>query len=386
MSGQESRRSGRLPFIDGIRGAAALLVMAGHAVGLAVPPVVPGTDVFHAFGVSPVQLLLWPFRFGQQMVWLFIMLSGFALQWSEEERIERGRGRTPPGLYAARRAWRILPTYFVALFVGLAVVVLLRPLLPDPGMHAGLFKVTLAGLLSHLGLLHNLDSTWMYQFNAPLWSIAVEAQLYLLFPLVAAAGRRRVPAAPAAVVITAGAVAFRWITHSPLFDLAYLFFAGVALAHVVRRRRFRVRPLLLVSAGCALVGLTRLSVVPGKAMLAVWMLGLACLLAALTTVPVGGWNLATSKPLLWVGQRSYSLYAIHFPVLLIISVGLAAVGLSGGVLAAAVLALGTPASVGAAHLLYLRVERPSLARMRGPRRMRPLVPAEPTLQQPDPLR
>ena len=39
-------------------------------------------------------------------------------------------------------------------------------------------------LLSHLFLLHNLNASWIYDFNGTLWSIATEWQIYFVFALL----------------------------------------------------------------------------------------------------------------------------------------------------------------------------------------------------------
>lgn len=368
-------RSGRLAFIDGLRGIAAFVVIAGHAVALVAPTPPAGVDVFHS---SPEHLLLWPFRFGQQMVWLFILLSGFALHWSETDRIEQGMGSTPPGVYAARRMWRILPTYYVALAVGLGVVVLLRGLVADPLPQEHTFGLTAGGVLSHLVLLHNLSDGWLFQGNVPLWSIALEAQLYVLFPLLWTAAGRRLPLPCAAGVLVAAAWAVDRVTGHALFGLAGWFFAGTVLSGLVRRRRLPWRPLLAVAAGCVLLGATCLSAVPDTVMKGVWVIGFGCLVGALAGAPVGGWNLPTRAPVRWLGHRSYSLYAIHFPVLLLTWAAMSRWGLPHGPAAVVMPAAGVPAALVAAHLVHVFVERPSLAKVREQGAHRPTATASGT--------
>lgn len=361
-------RLGRLAFIDGLRGIAAFVVMAGHAVALVAPALPVGVDVFHS---SPEHVLLWPFRFGQQMVWLFILLSGFALHWSETDRIERGLGGTPPGVYAARRMWRILPTYYVALAVGLGVVVLLRGLVADPLPREHTFRLTTGGVLSHLALVHNLSDGWLFQGNVPLWSVALEVQLYVLFPLLWTAAGRWLPLPCAAGALVVGVWAVDHLIGLALFGLAGWFFAGTVLSGLVRRRCLPWRPLLVVAAGCILTGATCLSAIPSTVMKGVWVVGFCCLVSALVQAPVGGWNLPTRAPVRWLGHRSYSLYAIHFPVFLLVWAAMSRWGLAHGPAAVAMPAVGAPVAVAAAHVLHLFVEGPSLAKVRERRPNRP---------------
>jgi peptidoglycan/LPS O-acetylase OafA/YrhL len=74
---------------------------------------------------------------------------------------------------------------------------------------------------------------------------------------------------------------------------------------------------------------------------------------------------------MWLGRRSYSLYAIHFPVLLLIWAVESRWGMSHGPAVVAILAVGVPASVATAQVLHLLVEGPSLVKVREQRLRRP---------------
>ena len=50
--------------------------------------------------------------------------------------------------------------------------------------------MTTAGVLTHLALVHNVNTSTLLQINGPMWSIAVECQIYVLFPLLILARRR----------------------------------------------------------------------------------------------------------------------------------------------------------------------------------------------------
>lgn len=360
------RNEGRLPFIDGLRGIAALVVMAGHAMAIADP----GSPFAHA-GLA--WLLLRPFLFGEQMVWLFILLSGFALYWSENHRWEQGRSPTTLTAYARRRSWRILPTYYVALAVGFIVVVPLGGLLTDPSSPSvATYKpVTMDGLVSHLALAHTLSPAWAHQFNPPLWSIAFEAQLYVLFPVLLMMVVRRTPVLLACATLMLGVEVANRLLHLPMFGLAAWFFAGVVSAHTVYHRRLPHRVLLTVATGCILLGFARVPPFTGGLPAQVlWLVGFACLVTGLVRAPSGRWNIPAHPAVVWLGHRSYSLYAIHFPVLLLVWACLSGWDLSHGPAVAAVLAIGLPAAIVAADVLYRSVERPALTRMKAAGRRR----------------
>ena len=335
----------RLPFVDGVRGIAALVVVLGHCL--------------NACGYA----LWWP---GTQMVYLFLVVSGFSLVYSEDVRRSRGRSTTV-GQFAARRAWRILPVYYVAIALGLAVLQAVpRDRLQGVPSLAPL-HLTTWGLVAHVLLLHNLHFRWLYQYNGPLWSIAYEAQAYLFFPLLYAASRRVHPLLVAVSAICLN-LALRQVEPSMQFcGLLGWFALGVGLGFVYRSeawRRAPTRVLVLLTAAAlvaALVGRGRLATLDANGLL--WALVFVGAFLAMTRSPASAHNPANLAPLRWLGLRSYSLYALHFPVLWAVYAGLAA-GHPQHVRLAVMLGVGLPLSVLVAWVGYVAVEKPSLARVR----------------------
>jgi peptidoglycan/LPS O-acetylase OafA/YrhL len=350
----------RLSFVDGLRGIAALVVAVGHIIGM-VPPDHPSTDFAAAdWG----QRLMWPWLFGGPMVWMFILLSGFALTWSEDGRVLRGLARTSPWLFARRRAWRILPTYYVSLALGLVVTVGLGRFLTAPSPSLSTYgPVTPAGVLAHLGLFHNLAPQWTHQINPPLWSIAIEVQLYLLFPLLAWAAIRWRPYAPAIVLLLLAKLVNHF-SPVPLLGFITWFVAGAVLAHFIRRHPLRRLPLLSVAAVALTYGIYE---GPGRTTTqvgqAVWLLGLAALVAGLVGAPAGGLNVPTWRPAVILGQRSYSLYVVHFPLALLLWAGVSHLHLPTAPAVVVMVAVGVPLALGAASVCYRLVEEPSLRRL-----------------------
>src|SRR5438270_2616521 len=97
----------RLPFLDGLRGLAAVYVVLHHAA-MMVPPAGLG-------GVGSAARFV--FRHGHYAVAVFIVLSGYCLMLP----VARDPcGRLPGGVvgYLGRRARRILPPYYAALGLG----------------------------------------------------------------------------------------------------------------------------------------------------------------------------------------------------------------------------------------------------------------------------
>src|SRR5581483_3417537 len=130
----------------------------------------------------PMRWLATALNYGTYAVPVFIVLSGFCLMLplAQRQTLDLPGGA---GLYLRRRAWRILPPYYGALAFSIAVIALV-PIMQLPHNTAWDSKVpvTLGGVIAHLLLFHNLSEGWLYQINGPMWSIAVEWQIYFLFP------------------------------------------------------------------------------------------------------------------------------------------------------------------------------------------------------------
>ena len=174
----------RLAGLDGIRGLAALYVVINHVFLRAFP----GYPVDHApFWAG------W-FIYGRFAVVVFIVLSGFSLALSPARH---GWRLDAVSEFARRRARRILPAYWAALAFSLAVAWLI---VPQPGNGVPDAKSVIVNGL----LVQNIVPA--HSPNAAFWSMAVEAQLYILFPLLLLMVRRRgaaVMLATVAVVVAA---------------------------------------------------------------------------------------------------------------------------------------------------------------------------------------
>ena len=137
-----------LAYIDGLRAVCALWVL-----------------LYHAVGKTPLPKVLRWINWGHFAVPAFIVISGFCLMLP----VTRKNGELGSALtFYQRRARRILPPYYLALFL----FVLMQ----------GVTDWRDIGL--HVLLLHNLTPTTFYGINGSFWSIAVEWQIYWLFPAI----------------------------------------------------------------------------------------------------------------------------------------------------------------------------------------------------------
>jgi peptidoglycan/LPS O-acetylase OafA/YrhL len=165
--------------IDVLRAAAILMVIGFHSLPSLCGWYTPGWDGFwldlkHLS--SPLTWVLYPATFGWSGVALFFVISGFCIHYS----FLRFESRDPRAGLAGfarsffwRRFWRIYPPYLLALicFSFLA------------SRHQQVATGTRDFWL-HFFLIHNFKSGTFFSVNPAFWSLALEMQFYLLFPLV----------------------------------------------------------------------------------------------------------------------------------------------------------------------------------------------------------
>jgi peptidoglycan/LPS O-acetylase OafA/YrhL len=189
--------------------------------------------VFPGYPVDHAPFWAGWFIYGRFAVVVFIVLSGFSLALSPARRGWRLDGAAG---FARRRARRILPAYWAALAFSLAVAWVI---VPQPGHGVPDAKsVVVNGLL-----VQNVVRA--HSPNAAFWSMAVEAQLYLVFPLLLLMVRRWSPIVMVAVVtlvVASVGVVGPHIARLDTFviqsapDLAALFGVGVLAAGIVGAR------------------------------------------------------------------------------------------------------------------------------------------------------
>ncbi|MCV2394179.1 acyltransferase [Actinotalea sp. M2MS4P-6] len=317
----DTKRRLELPHLDGLRGLAALTVVLYHAFlftgnkgdGYADLPVIG-------------RVLGW----GYLGVPLFIVLSGYVLMLpvvrQEGYRLSRGfRG------YIGRRAKRILPPYYAALGLSLALIAAV-PVMQQPSgtQWDSKVPVTDGAVVSHLFLLHDLRNDWIGKINGPLWSIAVEWQIYFLMPLVLLPLWRRIhPALVAALAVLATTLPSALGNHR--YDYAHPWLIGLfalgmlaAQASVDRRWSLRWLPAVLWVSGIvlAVVFLVWWDWWHRRAWASETAFGLlaAGVLVLLGRRAVAGEQTRTLRFLNWrpvalLGLISYSVYLLHSPLL-----------------------------------------------------------------------
>lgn len=193
---------------DGLRTAAVLIVAWFH--------IWQQSWLYPGFSVLGQEINLDPLvRSGYMWVDMMILISGFCLYlpWARM-RYEGGMPGAPLDFYV-RRLIRIHPSYLLTIAIMFAVAMATNAY--QTAQHRTL------DLVSHLTYTHTFFYNAYYASNlgGALWTLAIEMQFYLLFPLIARAFYR-MPATTFAVM-TGAALAFRGWVGANVQDVSMYF-------------------------------------------------------------------------------------------------------------------------------------------------------------------
>lgn len=294
------------PEIDGLRAFAVSAVIANHFSKALLPSGYLGVDIF-------------------------FVISGYVITSSLAGRESRSVSQFLAGFYR-RRIKRLVPALLV--FVALASVCICF-FNPEPRI----------ALRSGVAALFGLSNVYLFlqsaQYFAPstelnpfvhTWSLGVEEQFYLVFPLLiwfSGFGRRSKSGARN-LLICVGALALAslllFIHLYPLNQTATYFllptrfwemaagclvFAGLSQSVRFERIVAGVPPLLLVAALLVVMFLPLDFAVPAT----ILTIALTCLLMVCLREDTFAFHLLTFRPVVYLGLISYSLYLWHWGVL-----------------------------------------------------------------------
>lgn len=298
----EFRRS-----LDGLRAVAVLMVMLMHAGA-------PGLEAGY-LGVD-----------------VFFVLSGFLITSLSCAELQR-YGRLDMRGFLARRFLRLMPLYWLYLLVITALVLLSPP--ETRHTHAGWDTGEyLAALWLYLGNLPPLGGIWDGQaLTGHLWSLSVEAQYYVVWPLLLPLLFRSRHGALGAAALAVISLSINLFGEAPPGKLS-LHTRGIGLClgsafafatlEPGRVRRLCARTPAMLTAVVTMVVLVGVHTWLRRArgmdesgalatgLLPAFDLASAVLVAHLWWSPASRVGSALSQPaLVYLGQRSYGMYLLH---------------------------------------------------------------------------
>jgi len=306
--GPEDSRSAYRPDIDGLRAVAIAAVVAFHAAPALVPGGYVGVDVF-------------------------FVISGFLITRIIAGQRDAGRFRFVD--FYRRRARRILPAYFtVTAVVAVAAAIILLP--RDLKMFGGALGAS-SLFLANLWFGHGFGYFQPASREGPLlhlWSLAVEEQFYLVWPLlIAGLSLRRIRRFRPGLMLLLAAASLgfaAWLVGRGAVSEAFYYLPGRAWEFLcggllavglckpprsgLAANGSAIAGVLMIAA--SLVLLNSETPFPGLAALA------PCIGAALViwsgqgAAPMASAWLR-SPPMVGLGRVSYSLYLWHWPILVL---------------------------------------------------------------------
>ena len=365
--------SSHLAYLDGLRGLAALFVVVHHAYITVWP------EKQHPAGI--LKALLAPLGFGHYAVVAFIVLSGYCLMLPV---LRAGDGNPRGGWksFFSRRAWRILPPYWLAMLVTLGLIGTV--LGQKTGTHWDIcLPVTPKAAAGHFLLVQDLYNQAIGgKINHVYWSVAVEWHLYFLFPLLLWVYRKRGPTGLLLVALALGFGAGFVLRKSALSGLTLhflgLFGLGAFAAAVAALPKDAYKIARFSWGGLAILAFVALAVLstwlgPDRAFGQWFALATVDLLAGLATALLilavatssSDSQLAgflSGKLPVFLGAMAYSLYLMHAPLLqLLWQYGLRPLHLAPEV-TFTLLFVSIPLVIGGCYLFYLACEKPFLTR------------------------
>jgi peptidoglycan/LPS O-acetylase OafA/YrhL len=301
-------RAGVRPEIQALRAVAVALVVVYHLWPAALPGGFVGVDVFFA-------------------------ISGFLITGLLLREADR-RGTVSPTAFWARRVRRILPASLVTLlFCALATIALV----PLDYWARFLADVEASALyVQNWHLAHTAVDYFAQAASGPspeqhFWSLSVEEQFYLVWPLVlvlaARSGRRAL--AWTMLAVTAASLAYSLIDTAASQATAYFvtptraweFGAGGLLALLPDLRGSVAARAVLTWVGLAMIALAAAlysdrTPFPGSAAILPILGALFVISAGLPARPLA------LKPVQFVGDISYSVYLWHWPLIVLLPIAL----------------------------------------------------------------
>ena len=320
-----NNKSKYLPSIDSLRALAVLAVIIYHVDVNYLPGGFLGVD-------------------------LFFVLSGYLIS-SLIIKEFRKTGTVNLYNFYIRRARRLLPAVYFMITVGLVVMVLFNEVLLRKSHLDAIFGYIYSSNWWYI--FHKLDYFDSFGAQSPfkhLWSLAIEEQFYMIFPLLFLLVNRKKKSKDGTyklnknfLYVVLGLILVSLIAHILLFDInnisriyfgtdtrAFSLLVGVvgAILYPMERLHSKVTPqqnmIYSILSLVSIAGLITVMIYTSEyntwlyrgGFLLVAILGLIVIISSGKQHTLMS-RLLSFKPIVFIGKISYSLYLWHFPVLVL---------------------------------------------------------------------
>lgn len=224
-------------YLTWARGIAAFLVIVSHSLRASQSVYSPADSKAESFLFRFLDL-------GDFGVSLFFALSGCTLYLSSA----RIKTRTEIGNFYIKRLARVWPTFFVSILVYMALSAVFRSFYTSPKglwIEFILKDWTIRDLLAYMAFVSDFTGP-MYLFNNAYWSLPIEFQFYLIFPILLILLRTTTFYGPLILGMSLYVIGlfqpFEFADYR-FFTMAYMFVGGMLCAHYYQRIEFKLTPI-----------------------------------------------------------------------------------------------------------------------------------------------
>jgi peptidoglycan/LPS O-acetylase OafA/YrhL len=232
-------------------------------------------------------------QYGQYGVDIFFVISGFVIPLS----LSRGHfsiGKM--GIFLRSRFFRLYPAYLAAVILTVGFWYLSFAI---PGFRGSILpEITLARVVSNLTLACNFTGEEWYAFVS--WTLALEAQFYVLLAFCFPAFVSRSQAFRVGMILLWILLPILFKTGPTVFTWTSLFAVGI-LGFLLDEKLVSIKSFWMFFAMAFLVQCSVRGIESAVA-------------GALTLMAILFLPQINSRPLIWVGSVSYSLYLLHAPI------------------------------------------------------------------------
>ncbi len=331
----------RLPLIDAMKGIGCIAIVLHHLAFYG-----PMSDVVRS--TAPL-LMDGLFYYARLAVQMFFVLAGYLV--AAQLAPDGHAANSPTVSLIWRRYKRLITPFLFAVALATLISALVRPWFEHDSLSAA---PTLLQIMAHVLLLHDLLG--FEALSAGVWYVAIDFQLFVLTVLLTALMSRAPMAWRAGfpiIIILLAAVSLWGINLDDKYENYAPYFFGAyglgMLAYWSTRSTF---------GNAALIVLTVLGAV------ALWLQfrnPIAVALATALLVSIGGQRGWLQKwpragMLTWLGQRSYSIFLIHYGIVIAFNATWHVLFPTGVLINAIGIVAATLTSVAAGTVLYHYVE------------------------------